>query len=121
MLLRNRGVPGRHWISFELAGSKSNRLAIGAKLRITAGGMTQTEEIHSGGSYISQNDLRVHFGLGSATKVDTVEIRWPSGAVDNLKNLAADHFYSVLEGKGIVSPEQIKPETSDQKAAGTKK
>lgn len=121
MLLRNRGIAGRHWISFELAGTKSNRLAIGAKLKISAGGMTQTDEIHSGGSYISQNDLRVHFGLGSATKVDTVEVRWPSGAVDNLKNLAADHFYSVLEGKGVVSPEQIRPETSDQKGAGTKK
>ena len=115
MLLRNRGIPGRHWISFELAGIKSNRLAIGAKLRITAGGMSQTEEIHSGGSYLSQNDLRVHFGLGSATKVDSVEIRWPSGAVDNLKNLAADHFYSVLESKGVVSPEQIRPETSNEK------
>ena len=118
MLLRNRGIPGRHWISFELAGTKSNRLAIGAKLRITAGGMTQTDEIHSGGSYLSQNDLRVHFGLGSAAKADTVEIRWPSGAVDNLKNLAADHFYSVVEGKGVVSPEQVRPEAPNGKPGG---
>lgn len=116
MLLRNRGIPGRHWISFELAGTKSNRLAIGAKLRITAGGMTQTDEIHSGGSYLSQNDLRVHFGLGLAAKLDTVEIRWPSGAVDNLKNLAADHFYSVVEGKGVVSPEQVRPESPNGKS-----
>jgi len=109
MILRNHGVSGRHWISFELAGTKSNRLAIGAKIKIVAGGVAQTDEIHSGGSYLSQNDLRVHFGLGSATKVDKVEIRWPSGASDNLMNLAADQFYSVLEGSGLVQAGRIRP------------
>jgi len=109
MLLRNHGISGRHWVSFELAGTKSNRAAIGARVKVVAGGMTQTDEVHSGGSYLSQNDLRIHFGLASATKIDSVEIRWPSGAVDNLKDLAADKFYSVREGKGIVSPEQIRP------------
>jgi enediyne biosynthesis protein E4 len=109
MILRNHGIPGRHWVSFELAGTKSNRLAIGAKLKIVAGGITQTEEIHSGGSYLSQNDLRVHFGLAETKRIDSVEIRWPSGATDVIKDLAADQFYSVLEGKGIVSPEQIRP------------
>lgn len=109
MILKNHGVLGRHWISLELAGVKSNRLAIGARIKIIAGGVTQTEEIHSGGSYLSQHDLRVHFGLGSATKADSVEIRWSSGATETLKNLAADNFYSVLEGKGSVSPEQIRP------------
>ena len=108
-ILRNRGVPGNHWISFELAGTKSNRLAIGAKLKITAGGITQTEQIRSGGSYLSQSDFRVHFGLGSASKVESVEIRWPSGATDIIKNLAADQFYSVLEGKGLVKAEDIRP------------
>lgn len=110
-ILRNRGVPGNHWISFELAGTKSNRLAIGAKLKITAGGITQTEQIRSGGSYLSQSDLRGHFGLGSASKVELVEIRWPSGATDIIKNLAADQFYSVLEGKGLVRAEDIRPGT----------
>jgi len=109
MLLRNPGVAGRHWVSFELAGTKSNRLAIGARLKIVVGGITQTEEIHSGGSYLSQHDLRVHFGLGAATKVDTLEVRWPSGAIDTMKDLPADQFYAVLEGKGIVPPEQIRP------------
>ena len=109
MILRNPGVPGRHWVSFELAGTKSNRLAIGAKVKIVAGGMTQTSEIHSGGSYLSQNDLRVHFGLGSAAKIDSLEVVWPSGATDEAKDLAADRFYSVLEGKGIVPREQIAP------------
>lgn len=109
MILRNHGVAGRRWVSFELAGTKSNRLAIGARVKIVAGGMTQTEEIHSGGSYLSQSDLRVHFGLGSASIIDTVEIRWPSGTVDRLQNLHADRFYAVLEGKGVVPRDQIKP------------
>jgi hypothetical protein len=109
MVLKNHGVPGRHWVSFELAGVKSNRLALNARIKIVAGGMTQTDEIHSGGSYLSQNDLRVHFGLGSATKIDSVEIHWPSGKVESLANLAADHFYSVLEGQGVVAAERIHP------------
>ena len=110
MLLRNEGVPGRHWVSFELAGTKSNRLAIGARLKLVAGGMIQTEEIHSGGSYLSQNDLRVHFGLGSVTKIDSLEIHWPSGHVDTMTNLAVDKFYSVLEGQGIVPAPKIAPD-----------
>jgi enediyne biosynthesis protein E4 len=109
MILRNRGVPGRHWVSFELAGTKSNRLALNARVKIVAGGMTQTEEIHSGGSYLSQNDLRVHFGLGAAKKIDSVEIRWPSGKMETLKDLLADQFYAVLEGQGIVAAERVRP------------
>jgi len=109
MVLRNRGVPGNHWVSFELAGTKSNRLAIGARLKIVAGGMTQTDQIHSGGSYLSQNDLRVHFGLGTSTRIGSVEIHWPSGVVDVLKDLATDQVYSVLEGRGIVPAHEILP------------
>jgi len=109
MILRNHGVPGQHWVSFELAGTKSNRLALNARIKIVAGGMTQTQEIHSGGSYLSQNDLRVHFGLGRAEKIASVEIRWPSGKAENLGELAVDHFYSVLEGEGVVPAEHIRP------------
>ncbi|HZQ45302.1 MAG TPA: CRTAC1 family protein [Acidobacteriaceae bacterium] len=109
VVLRNQGVAGRHWISFELAGVKSNRMALNARVKIIAGGATQTDEIHSGGSYLSQNDTRVHFGLGSATKVDSVEIRWPSGKTEQLKNLAADKFYYVLEGEGSVAAERVRP------------
>ncbi|HEY6127360.1 MAG TPA: CRTAC1 family protein [Candidatus Acidoferrum sp.] len=111
MILKNNGVAGKHWANFELQGTRSNRLAIGARLKIVAGGMTQTEEIHSGGSYLSQNDLRVHFGLNTATKIDSVEIRWPSGKIETLKNLESDKFYSVLEGQGIVPPARIRPAT----------
>jgi len=111
VLLRNRGVAGRRWISFELAGTKSNRLGIGAKLKTTSAGMTQTEEVRSGGSYLSQNDLRAHFGLGSATRAEEVEIRWPSGLIDVLRNLEADKFYTVLEGKGLVPTSAVRPMT----------
>jgi hypothetical protein len=108
-ILRNRGIPGRHWITFELAGTKSNRMAIGARVKIVAGGITQTEEIHSGGSYLSQSDMRVHFGLAAVTKVDSLEIRWPSGKVDTAKDLEGNKFYSVLEGKGVVDPKELRP------------
>jgi hypothetical protein len=109
MILRNRGVAGRHWVSLELAGTKSNRLAIGARIKLSAGGVTQTDQVRSGGSYLSQSDFRVHFGLGTATKIDSVEISWPSGITDVIKNLEADKFYGVLEGKGLVPIEQIRP------------
>jgi hypothetical protein len=119
MVLRNRGIAGRHWVSFDLAGTKSNRSAIGARVKVVAGGMTQTDEIHSGGSYLSQNDMRLHFGLGAATKIDRIEIRWPSGTIDTLTNLQADHFYSVLEGAGVVPPERIRPVSSNHPAVAT--
>jgi hypothetical protein len=113
-ILSNRGVTGNHWVSFELGGTKSNRLAIGARLKLTAGGITQTEQIRSGGSYLSQSDLRVHFGLGSASKIESIEVRWPSGTTDVIRNLAADQFYSVLEGKGLVNAGEIRPTTVRQ-------
>jgi len=116
-ILRNHGLGGNHWISFELQGTKTNRLAIGAMVRVTAGKMTQTDEVRSGGSYLSQNDLRLHFGLGAATKIDAVEIRWPSGTIDKLpaKDLAVDRFYYVLEGKGLVAADAIRPSVQRRK------
>jgi hypothetical protein len=109
MVLRNHGIPGRHWVSFELTGTKSNRLALNARITIVAGGMTQTDEVHSGGSYLSQNDLRIHFGLANATKIDKVEIHWPSGRSETLTNLAVDQYYTVIEAQGIVPPERARP------------
>ena len=84
-------------------------MALNARIRIIAGGVTQTGEVHSGRSYLSQNDLRVHFGLGGSTKVDKVQIRWPSGLVEDLTNLSADHYYSVIEGQGIVPEASARP------------
>jgi len=84
-------------------------MAIGARVKLIAGGMTQTDEVHSGGSYLSQSDTRLHFGLGSAKKIDRVEIRWPSGQTETLTDLASNQFYSVLEGSGIVPASRIRP------------
>jgi hypothetical protein len=120
MILKNHGAPNRNWVSFELAGTKSNRMAIGARIKLTAGNMTQTEEVHSGGSYLSQNDTRVHFGLGSAAKIDRVEIRWPSGAVETLSDLPANQFYSLLEGSGVVPANRIRPQESKSTATPAK-
>ncbi len=111
MILKNEGDKTNHWITLELAAKQGNPLAIGARIKVTTGKVTQTEEIRSGGSYLSQNDLRVHFGLGKATKVDSIEIRWNSGKTETIKDVAADKFYAVLEGEGIVPFEKIRPKT----------
>jgi hypothetical protein len=103
MILRPEGGPPNHWISFQLEGVKSNRLALNARVRATAGDLVQLGEVMSGGSYLSQNDLRIHFGLGGHARLDKAEILWPGGAVETLTNLEADHFYTVREGKGVVS------------------
>ena len=84
-------------------------MAIGARVKIVAGGMTQSDEVRSGGSYISQSDFRLHFGLGSAEKIESLEVRWPSGKVESFKDLAADRFYALLEGEGMVPAERIRP------------
>jgi hypothetical protein len=111
LILRNQGGNRNHWIEFELAGSKSNSLALNARLRAVAGDLVQVDEIRSGGSYLSQNDLRIHFGLASHDHLDRVEILWPSGKTEIINNLAADHLYSVKEGEGIVPREKIRPLT----------
>jgi hypothetical protein len=100
-LLRNDTVGAGHWITLGLVGARSNRSAIGATVRVTAGGRTQTSEIRSGGSYISQNDRRAHFGLGGAGSVEQLQIRWPSGLVETARNLTADRFYLAREGQGV--------------------
>jgi hypothetical protein len=109
MILRTQGVAANHWINIALEGTRSNRLALNARLRATAGDLVQQDEVFSGGSYLSQNDLRIHFGLAKHDKVDKLEIFWPSGKVETLTNLAADHFYTVKEGEGIVPSAQTKP------------
>ncbi len=109
MILRAEPDAKNHWIGLELAGTKSNRMALNARVRVTAGDLVQSDEVRSGGSYLSQNDLRLHFGLGDHSKIDKMEIFWPSGKKDILTNMAADHFYSVLEGEGIVPVERIRP------------
>jgi len=100
-LLLNQNTAPNHRVLFKLIGTKSNRAAIGARVTIHAAGVRQIAEVRGGGSYLSQSDLRLHFGLGKSTKIDSVEIRWPSGKLETLENVAADSIYTVVEGAGI--------------------
>ncbi len=103
MVLRTEGGLPNHWIGVELLGTISNRLALNARAKATAGGLVQSAVVLSGGSYLSQNDLRLHFGLGSCDRVDKLEIAWPNGQVETFADLRADRFYRIEEGKGILS------------------
>jgi hypothetical protein len=100
-LLLNTNKSPNHRVLFHLVGTKSNRAAIGARVTIHTGGVIQFDEVHGGGSYLSQNDLRLHFGLGSATKIDLMEVRWPTGKTENFKDVAGDKIYTIVEEQGI--------------------
>ena len=100
-LLQNTGGRG-NWILLSLTGTTSNRSAIGARVTVRAGDHQQTQEVRSGGGYISQSDFRLHFGLGNADKADLIEIRWPSGLTQKLENVAGNRILKIREGVGIV-------------------
>jgi hypothetical protein len=102
LLYRNTTEGAGNWIEFRLIGTKSNRDAIGARIRLTTGGLVQTREIDGGNGYAGQSTRRAHFGLGKAEKIDAVEIRWPCGKVENLRPVAINREIRVMEGKGIV-------------------
>ena len=96
-LLKQVTNPPGHWIILKLVGTRSNRSAIGAKVKLTANSYAQYGEVRSGGSYLSQNDLRLHFGLGAAAMVDRIEITWPSGAKQELKNQRGNQIVTIRE------------------------
>jgi len=96
---RNDGGNRNHWIGFRLEGTRSNRSAIGARVEIETGGRRQISYVVSGGSYLSQNDLRVHFGLGEVTRVDRVRIRWPNGNTEESGPVEADRVITIKEAK----------------------
>ena len=102
-LLRNDGGNKNNWILVKTIGTKSNRDGIGAKVKVVSGDLVQVDEVRSGGSYISQNDLRLHFGLEKRTVVDQIQVRWPSGVVDTLTNVPVNKIVTVKEGKGLVN------------------
>jgi predicted Zn-dependent protease len=115
-LLRCDSTLNRNWIKIKLVGVKSNRSGIGTRVIVTTKtrpdapkALAQMDELRSGGSYFSQNDLRMHFGLEQATKVDMVEIRWLSGQVDQLKDLDANRLYVIQEGGKILKSEVLTP------------
>jgi hypothetical protein len=107
-LLRNDGGNANNSVLIKTVGVKSNRDGIGARVKIVAGDLTQIDEVRSGGSYISQSDLRLHFGLERRTKIDLIEIRWPSGAVDRIKGATVNKILTVKEGQGIIEQKDFK-------------
>ena len=108
-LLINRAKNDNHRVLFKLVGTKSNRMAIGAHVTIKAGKSVQMGEVRSGGSYLSQNDPRLHFGLGSETKMNEVSIRWPGGKIETLRDLAPDLIYTIVEGEGVKEKVPLPP------------
>ena len=109
-LLVNTVRSANHWVAFKTVGTRSNRDGIGAKITLKTGARTLVDEVRSGSSYISQNDLRVHFGLGAASRLDAVEVRWPSGLVEQFDRLPVDAIHTLKEGTGTaIRPAPKKP------------
>jgi hypothetical protein len=97
-LLRNDYVGANHWLEVKLEGTASNRAALGAVVRVTARGRTEAQAVLSQASYYSHNDLRLHFGLGAAAAAETIEVRWPSGRVETLKDVRGGRLVTIKEG-----------------------
>lgn len=109
-LLVNQVRTPNHWIAFRTIGTKSNHDGIGARITVKAGSRVLVNEVRSGSSYISNSDMRVHFGLGSATKLDFVQVRWPGGETEQFGNLKIDQINEVDEGTGVpASANEKKP------------
>jgi hypothetical protein len=123
-LLINQPRNGNHRVAFHLIGTKSNRAGIGARVTVHAGGVMQFNEVRSGGSYLSQNDLRLHFGLGPTEKIENVEVSWPSGQTEALRDLAADFIYTITEGQGITAriplPSPVNPASPTSAASANR-
>jgi len=107
-LLINRTQSSNHAVLFKLVGTKSNKAAIGARVTVTAGDLMQFNEVRSGSRYLSQNDLRLHFGLGEKNRMDTVEIFWPTGKKEVYKDLSSDLIYTMVEDGGITGRVPLK-------------
>ena len=114
-LLRNDGGNAQNWIKIKLIGTKCNRTAIGARVCVVTGNHAQIDEVHSGGSVMSQSDLRLHFGLGKASIVNVIEVKWPTTQkIEKFTNVKANQILTIREGSGIVHT--IKPEQGEKEA-----
>jgi hypothetical protein len=107
-LLRNDAPPGNHWIKIRLHGTKSNRSALGARVAVRSGSKVQVQELMSQTSYVSSNDPRLHFGLGSTASVE-IEVRWPLGSTEIYKNIPADRLITLQEGSAAPKVEKLVP------------
>jgi enediyne biosynthesis protein E4 len=101
VLLRNETSSPGHWLRIKAVGAKSNRDGFGARVEVKAGGLTQSDEVRANSSFESASDPRLHFGLGLATRVDSITVRWPSGKVDSIGTEAADEELVIVEGRGV--------------------
>jgi hypothetical protein len=110
-LLLNHNDSSNHRVLFKLVGMQSNKAAIGARVTVKAGTLVQISEVRGGASYLSQNDLRLHFGLGANDKMDEVSIRWPNGETQVLRDVTADFIYTVVESAGIQNKVALPPLT----------
>jgi hypothetical protein len=108
MIFEAQSNPANHWVSFDLEGSPKNRLALNARVWVTVGKQRQMDEVRSGGSYLSQSDLRLHFGLGPAASIDKVEVLWPNGQQQSFENVAADRFYRLKQGGALLPMEHVR-------------
>ena len=108
-LLLNHNDAPNHRVLFKLVGTRSNKAAIGARVTVKAGSLAQFDEVRGGASYLSQNDLRLHFGLGANNTMSEVSIRWPNGETETFRNIAADFMYTVTEGMGIQQKMTLPP------------
>ena len=103
-LFRTTAPAGRSWLTLKLVGRMSNRSAIGARVRAIVGDRVQVQEVRGGGSYYAQNDLRVHFGLADAPRVDRIAVRWPTGVEESWTNVPVNRIVTLEEGTGQPSP-----------------
>jgi hypothetical protein len=102
MILEPKPILSNHWVSFALEGAPTNRLALNARIRVTTGTLQQLQEVRSGGSYLSQSDLPLHFGIGKSRTLDQVEVLWPNGPTQTFTNVAPDHFYTLKQNGKLI-------------------
>ncbi len=115
-LLHNIGGNKQNWIKIKLLGTTCNRTAIGARVRVITGKHIQMNEVASGGSVMSQNDLRLHFGIGKLETVDAIEVKWPTTQkIEKFTNIKANQIITIREGEGIISPKKIAPDSTARK------
>ncbi len=117
-LLVNQVRSPNHWIGIKAVGTKSNRDGIGARVTVKVGARVLVDEVRSGSSYDSNNDMRIHFGLGSATRIDSIQIRWPSGLTERFENISVDTIHTLKEGLGIGADAPTPPPSVSE--AGTR-
>ncbi len=111
-VLRNDGGNRNHWINIRLRGHGRNPDALGARVKVVSGELVQWDEVRSGGSYISSSDLRLHFGLAHRERVDLIEVHWPGGKTELYRDLPADRFVTIEQGKGVVKTEPARKQSS---------